>query len=88
MWTTLLASGGIGAGAALVLGLARLAYQLHQDAVAAERARADDARTDKGEWRAAAEAASKRADVRDEQLATLMAAVAAKRPDRSTELAS
>jgi hypothetical protein len=59
-------------------GLAWIVYRLHKDAVtatqkgaeqaiAAERQRADD-------WRAAAEAAAKRADVREQQLATLLRA--------------
>lgn len=48
-----------------ITSLSWIFYRLHRDAVAAERERADD-------WRAAAIAAEKRADVRDQQIATLL----------------
>lgn len=46
-------------------GLLGLGYKLHYDAVKAERGRADDAR-------ARAEAAERRADLREEQIAILL----------------
>lgn len=46
-------------------GIVSFGYKLHQDAVSAERGRADD-------WRAVAKAAQARADVRDEQMAILL----------------
>ena len=45
---------GVGGGGGVILGLARLAYRLHVDAVTAERGRADDWRTAASEWRAVA----------------------------------
>ena len=45
---------GTGTGGGLVLGLARIAYRMHKDAVDAERGRADDWRTASSEWRAVA----------------------------------
>lgn len=65
MWETFapwLAQGG-------VTGiLAWVGYRLHMDAVKAERGRADDAR-------ARAEAAEKRADLREEQISILLGRV-------------
>lgn len=64
MWETLapwlVGGGGIG----LITILARVFLRLHEDAVNAERRRADDAV-------ARAEAAEKRADLREVQMATL-----------------
>lgn len=65
MWDTFapfLAQGGI-TGV-----LAWVGYRLHVDAVKAERGRADDAR-------ARAEAAEKRADLREEQISILLGRV-------------
>lgn len=53
----------------LLYGLGRLGYKLHQDAIEAERRRADDAR-------AGREAAEKRADLREEQFRMLLEGIA------------
>ena len=45
---------GAGTGGGLILGLARIAYRMHKDAVDAEHGRADDWRTAASEWRAVA----------------------------------
>lgn len=64
MWSSLtpwLAQGG-------VTGiLAWVGYRLHVDAINAERRRADD-------WRAVAEMNGKRADLREQQMSTLLSA--------------
>jgi hypothetical protein len=57
----------------LVALLVRVAYRLHNDAVQAQRERADDNR-------ARAEAAEKRADIREDQLAMFRVA-AVKKPE-------
>lgn len=61
LWAFLAAPGALG----LAYGLGRIFYKLHMDAVDAERRRADDAR-------AAAQAAEKRADLKEEQIKILL----------------
>lgn len=58
LWPWLVSAGGLPS-------LAWIVYKLHSDAVRAERGRADDAR-------ARAEAAERRADLREEQLGILL----------------
>lgn len=61
MWSAIapvLSTGGLGA-------VLLVAYWLHRDAVKAHERRADD-------WRAAAEAAAKRADLKDTQMGILL----------------
>jgi hypothetical protein len=64
------ATGGGGAG--VVVGVCWLIYRFHFDAINAERGRADDARARAVAEAKRAEAAERRADVREEQLGIVL----------------
>lgn len=70
MWQVWVFGGGL---SSLIVSLSWIVYKLHRDAVEAERGRADDWRAAAMGYKATAEAADKRADIREQQLATLIA---------------